>query len=62
MTARLRAAVRTDSGASAVEYGLVVFAIAAVVVGILFSLGAFTREQFSSSCTSIAAVQGEGSC
>ena len=64
MTARIRTALRRadDTGASAVEYALVVVAIAAVIVAILYSLGAFTRDQFSATCDSIASAQGAGSC
>ena len=39
-----------DSGASAVEYGLIVVAIAAVVVAGVFALGGTVTEMFSDSC------------
>jgi pilus assembly protein Flp/PilA len=42
-----------DRGASAVEYGLMVAAIAAVIVGIVFGLGGVVKGVFSSSCTAI---------
>jgi len=42
-----------DTGASAVEYGLIVFAIAAVVVLSVFGLGGAVTEMFSNSCSSI---------
>ena len=42
-----------DRGASAVEYGLIVFAIAAVVVAAVFALGAVTSDVFATSCTTI---------
>ena len=43
-----------DSGASAVEYGLIVAAIAAVVTIIVFALGGVVRDLFTESCTTIA--------
>ena len=46
MTERLR----DDTGASAVEYGLVLAAIAAVVVATVFALGGTVTEMFSDSC------------
>lgn len=39
-----------DVGASAVEYGLIVVAIAAVVVAAVFALGGTVTEMFSDSC------------
>lgn len=44
---------RDDRGASSVEYGLVVAAIAAVVVAILFALGGLTVDLFDDSCDTI---------
>jgi pilus assembly protein Flp/PilA len=44
---------RDDTGASAVEYGLLIAAVAAVTVIILFALGGVVRDLFSSSCTRI---------
>jgi pilus assembly protein Flp/PilA len=43
-----------DAGASAVEYGLMVAAIAAVIVAVVFGLGNVVTNIFSSSCTRIA--------
>jgi pilus assembly protein Flp/PilA len=43
-----------DRGASAVEYGLMVAAIAAVIVGIVFGLGTLVKSAFSTTCTNIA--------
>ena len=45
---------RGDEGASAVEYGLLVAAIAAVVVALVFALGSYVRGAFQTSCDSIA--------
>jgi pilus assembly protein Flp/PilA len=44
-----------EDGASAVEYSLVVVAIAAIIVAILFSLGKLTSGAFSTTCTSLEA-------
>ena len=44
---------RDERGASSVEYGLVVTAIAALIVIVLLALGGVTRDMFSSSCTAI---------
>jgi pilus assembly protein Flp/PilA len=43
-----------DSGASAVEYGLIVGAIAALVVVVVFALGGVVQDMFSESCATIA--------
>lgn len=45
---------RDETGASSVEYGLLVFAIAALIVVILFALGGTTQELFDDSCTRFA--------
>ena len=49
-----RRILRDERGASAVEYGLIVGAIAAVVVIVVFALGGAVRDMFTESCTSIA--------
>ena len=51
---RLTRMDRGDEGASAVEYGLLVAAIAAVIVVIIFALGGIVRNVFSSTCSSIS--------
>lgn len=43
-----------DRGASAVEYGLMVAAIAAVIVGVVFALGSFVGSAFQKTCTTMA--------
>lgn len=45
---------KNEEGASAVEYGLLVAAIAAVIVVIVFALGGVVRGVFKSTCDSIA--------
>ena len=44
---------RDDDGASAVEYGLLVAGIAAVIVLLVFALGGVMKSAFSSTCTSV---------
>jgi pilus assembly protein Flp/PilA len=43
----------TDRGASAVEYGLMVAAIAAVIVSIVFGLGTLVGNTFDGTCKNI---------
>ncbi|HST85800.1 MAG TPA: Flp family type IVb pilin [Kineosporiaceae bacterium] len=43
-----------DRGASAVEYGLMVAAIAAVIVGIVFGLGGVVQNVFTNTCETIS--------
>lgn len=42
-----------DEGASAVEYGLLVFAIAAVIVAVVVALGQVVNETYSKTCNGI---------
>jgi pilus assembly protein Flp/PilA len=44
---------RNDEGASAVEYGLLVAAIAAVIVIIVFALGGVIKNVFSKTCDEV---------
>jgi len=44
-----------DDGASAVEYGLLVAAIAALVVIIVFALGGLVADVFKKTCDEIKA-------
>jgi pilus assembly protein Flp/PilA len=44
---------RTEEGASAVEYGLLVALIAAVVVVAVFALGTLVKNTFSDTCNTI---------
>ena len=48
---------QSDEGASAVEYGLLIAAIAAVVVGIVFGIGVLVKNGFEKTCTELAAGQ-----
>jgi pilus assembly protein Flp/PilA len=55
MLARIRthAAQRRDEGASAVEYALLVAAIAALIVLVVFAFGGLVKDIFSDTCTTI---------
>lgn len=46
-------ATQREEGASAVEYGLLVAAIAALVVIIVFALGGLVRDVFQDTCQKI---------
>lgn len=62
MMQRVRALAydRNDSGASAVEYGLLVVAIAAVIVVVIFSFGGVVRGLFSGTCSTISGQASAG--
>jgi pilus assembly protein Flp/PilA len=51
---RVRARHARDHGTSAVEYGLLVAAVAAVIVGVTFGLGNLIKQQFQNVSTSIS--------
>ena len=60
---RLVAGRKDETGASAVEYGLLVAAIAALIVVVVFGLGGVVKNVFSSTCTKVgtsAAVSTTG--
>ncbi|HET8586830.1 MAG TPA: Flp family type IVb pilin [Candidatus Limnocylindria bacterium] len=46
-------AKRDEEGASAVEYGLLVAGIAALIVAIVFIFGGMIKDVFSSTCHTI---------
>lgn len=50
---RYGAGLRQDTGASAVEYGLIVFAVAALIVLAVFSFGGAVSGLFQNSCDTI---------
>jgi pilus assembly protein Flp/PilA len=51
-----------DRGASAVEYGLIVAAIAAVIVALVFTLGGKIKSAFDTTCDAIGTGQNSGAC
>lgn len=44
---------RSDDGTSAVEYSLIVVAIAAIIVLVVFSIGKLTAQMFTDTCDSL---------
>ena len=56
-----KARALNDEGASAVEYGLLVAAIAAVIVIIIFALGGVIKNVFEKTCGSIQTGAGTSS-
>lgn len=51
-----------DRGASAVEYGLILFAIAAVITFAVFAFGGTVHNLFDSSCKTISSKTQTGNC
>ena len=51
---------RKEDGASAVEYGLLVAAIAALIVLVVFALGGIIKKVFSNTCTKIGSNANVG--
>lgn len=54
MLTRIRKDIKREEGASAVEYGLLVAAIAAVIVLIVFGLGTLIKGAFSDTSSAIS--------
>ena len=52
---------RTEDGASAVEYGLLVAGIAALIVTVVFVFGGVIKNSFSSTCGKISS-SGSATC
>ncbi|WP_460819764.1 Flp family type IVb pilin [Nocardioides korecus] len=55
---RSATARRNDDGASAVEYGLLVAGIAALIVAVVFLFGGMISGIFSSTCTKVSTNNG----
>ena len=49
---------RNQDGASAVEYGLLVAGIAALVVAVVFTFGGFMKSSFQNSCNAVKTGSG----
>ena len=56
------AQVRKDDGASAVEYGLLVAAIAALIVIIVFAFGGVLSNIFQNTCNKVGSGASAGTC
>jgi pilus assembly protein Flp/PilA len=61
---RIMLAARTDSerGASAVEYGLLIAGIAALIVVVVFAFGDNLQAIFEDTCNSVSANGSGGGC
>ena len=57
-----RLAKMDERGASAVEYGLLIAGIAALIVIVVFAFGGVLKNIFTNTCTSIGTSAGSGSC
>lgn len=53
---------RSEDGASAVEYGLLVAAIAAVIVIIVFALGGLVKNAFNTTCSAMDKTNATSDC
>jgi len=62
MLTRIRTTLRRDEGASAVEYGLLIAAVAAVIAGVVFVLGGRLKASFTQVCTSITTSNSQTTC
>ena len=51
---------RDEDGASAVEYGLLIAAIAALIVIVVFVLGGIIKNVFNNTCDTIASNASAG--
>lgn len=58
-----RIARMDERGASAVEYGLLIAGIAALIVVVVFAFGGVLSNIFSTTCSSVGTSSGQaGSC
>jgi pilus assembly protein Flp/PilA len=53
---------RDERGASAVEYGLLIAGIAALIVVVVFAFGDNIRDVFNETCDQVAGGDGAGDC
>jgi pilus assembly protein Flp/PilA len=51
-----------ERGASAVEYGLLIAGIAALIVAVVFLFGGVLSNVFSSTCNNLGTSAGAGTC
>jgi pilus assembly protein Flp/PilA len=56
-----RMATKDDRGASAVEYGLLIAGIAALIVVVVFAFGGVISNIFQTTCNNVG-ISGGGSC
>ncbi len=58
LTTMAKVLIRDEEGATAVEYAIMVAAIAAVVVGIVISIGTKSNTAFSKADTALGTLPG----
>jgi pilus assembly protein Flp/PilA len=51
-----------ERGASVVEYGLLIAAVAALVVVAAFAIGNWANSAFNETCTELASVEASPTC
>jgi pilus assembly protein Flp/PilA len=57
-----RLAKMDERGASAVEYGLLIAGIAALIVVVVFAFGGVVSDVFKATCDSVGSSAGAGTC
>lgn len=57
-----RLAKMDERGATAVEYGLLITGVAAVIAIIVFAFGGVLKNIFTNTCSSLGTSAGAGSC
>jgi pilus assembly protein Flp/PilA len=53
---------RSERGAGAVEYGLMIAGVAAIIAAAIFAFGGGSTGMFQNSCKTIFADRSAGSC
>ena len=51
-----------DLGASAVEYGILIAAIAALILGVVLVIGQFVHDSYETTCTNLHSQMGGDDC
>jgi pilus assembly protein Flp/PilA len=51
-----------ELGASGVEYGILIAAIAALILGVVFVVGQFVHDGFETTCTNLHSEMGGQAC
>ena len=57
-----RLAKMEERGASAVEYGLLIAGIAALIVVVVFAFGPILQDAFGDTCDTVSTARGTGAC
>jgi pilus assembly protein Flp/PilA len=57
-----RLARRDERGASAVEYGLLITGIAALIAIVVFAFGGMLSDVYKATCDSVGTSAGAGTC